>query len=184
MIEPTIGTVVAVCRSAGHTFSKSPASSIWLRAGLGVDGDAHQGARVRHRSRVARDPSQPNLRQVHLIHEELFAELAERGFTISPGGMGENITSRNVAILDLPTGTRLHIGTTAVIEITGLRNPCAQLNDFQPGLLDAVLDRSPSGELQRKAGVMAIVITDGEIQPGDSIRVMLPPPPRRPLTIV
>lgn len=175
------GTVIAVSSSPTHTFGKDNRESIRLLAGLGVEGDAHSGETVKHRSRVAKDPTQPNLRQVHLIHAELFDELREKGFSVSPGQLGENIATRGIALLDLPTGTHLHIGETAVIGITGLRNPCAQIDCFQSGLLAAVLDRDEQGNLIRKAGVMAIVLTSGDARPGDPIRVKYPPPPHKPL---
>ncbi len=152
-----------------------------LLAGLGVEGDAHLGETVKHRSRVRRDPTQPNLRQAHLIHAELHDELRAAGFAVAPGEMGENITTRGVDLLGLPTGTRLHLGETAVVEMTGLRNPCAQLDTIQPGLMAATLDRDDEGRLIRKAGVMAIVLASGEVRPGDAIRVELPPEPHQPL---
>jgi MOSC domain-containing protein YiiM len=154
---------------------------IELLAGLGIEGDAHAGVTVKHRSRVARDPSQPNLRQVHLIHAELHDELREKGFTIAAGQMGENITTAGIDLLGLPAGTRLRIGPSAVIEITGLRNPCAQLDGIQPGLMKAVLDRDDRGELIRKAGVMGIVLADGSVSPGDEIEIEFPPEPHQPL---
>jgi MOSC domain-containing protein YiiM len=175
------GVVVAVSRSATHTFSKIDQASIQLLAGLGVEGDAHMGETVKHRSRVAIDPTQPNLRQVHLIHEELHAELQSAGFAVTAGQMGENITTRGIDLLGLPTGTRLHIGDTAVVEVTGLRNPCDQLDQFQSGLRAAVLGRDDQGNLIRKAGVMGIVQASGEVRPGDEIRIELPAPPYRPL---
>lgn len=175
------GAVIAVSSSPTHTFSKPNQGRIRLLTGLGVEGDAHLGETVKHRSRVARDPSQPNLRQVHLIHAELHDELQAAGFTVSAGQMGENITTRGIELLRLPTGTRLHLGTTAVIEVTGLRNPCTQLNDFQPGLMNAVLERDERGALIRKAGIMAIVVAGGEVTPGDPIVVELPPEPHRSL---
>ncbi len=175
------GVVMAVNRSPTHTMSKPNQGSIRLLAGLGVEGDAHLGEKVKHRSRVARDPSQPNLRQVHLIHAELHDELRARGFVVSPGQMGENVTTRGVDLLGLPTGTRLHLGETAIVEVTGLRNPCAQLDGIQPGLMAATLDRDERGNLIRKAGIMGIVLADGDVRPGDPIRVELPPEPHRPL---
>ncbi|MGB0386604.1 MAG: MOSC domain-containing protein [Ardenticatenaceae bacterium] len=175
------GIVTAVSRSATHTFSKSNLASIQLLAGLGVQGDAHAGKQVKHRSRVARDPTQPNLRQVHLIHAELHDELRAAGFIVSAGQMGENITTRGVELLNLPTGTQLHLGETALIEVTGLRNPCYQLDHFQQGLMAAVLGRDEQGNLIRKSGVMAIVLADGEVKPGDPIHIKLPPPPHRAL---
>jgi MOSC domain-containing protein YiiM len=167
--------VVAVGRSASHSFSKPLALSIRLTAGQGVDGDAHRGTTVKHRSRVARDPTQPNLRQVHVIHAELHEELRALGFDVAPGDMGENITTRHIDLLALPTGTRLHIGEAAVVEVTGLRNPCVQLDDFQQGLMAATLARDADGNLIRKAGVMAIVLESGDVRAGDPIRVVLPP---------
>jgi MOSC domain-containing protein YiiM len=148
---------------------------------LGVEGDAHLGETVKHRSRVAADPSQPNLRQVHLIHAELHDELQAAGFTVSAGQMGENITTRGIDLLSLPTSTRLYLGNTAVVELTGLRNPCTQLDRLQPGLMAAVLGRDADGKLIRKAGVMGIVIESGEIRPSDSIRIERPPEPHQPL---
>jgi MOSC domain-containing protein YiiM len=173
------GIVTAVSCSATHTFSKPNQDRIRLVAGLGVEGDAHQGETVKHRSRVKRDPTQPNLRQVHLIHAELHDELCAKGFAVSAGQMGENITTRNVDLLGLPKGARLHIGDTAIVEVTGLRNPCAQLDHFQQGLMAAVLDRDEQGNLIRKAGIMGIVLSDGEVHAGDPIRVELPAAPHQ-----
>lgn len=175
------GTVVAVSISPSHTMRKENASTIALLAGLGVEGDAHMGATVKHRSRVARDPSQPNLRQVHLIHAELMDELEAGGFAVAPGRMGENITTRGIDLLALPAGTNLHIGDSAIIEVTGLRNPCTQLDGIQPGLMQAVLGRDPDGNLIRKAGIMGIVLQGGEVKPNDSIRIVLPSKPHSPL---
>jgi MOSC domain-containing protein YiiM len=155
--------------------------SITLLEGLGVDGDAHLGETVQHLSRIRRDPTQPNLRQVHLVHAELHDELRDRGFELEPGQMGENVTTRGVDLLALPVGTRLRLGDTALIEITGLRNPCKQLNGIQDGLMAATLDRGADGELIRKAGVMAIVITGGQVRPGDPIATELPAEPHRAL---
>jgi MOSC domain-containing protein YiiM len=175
------GVVVAVAKSTEHTFSKSTQASIALRAGHGVEGDAHAGATVKHRSRVKRDPVQPNLRQVHLRHVELFDELAQRGFVVNPGELGENITTRGISLLDLPRGTQLHLGTSAIVEITGLRTPCAQIDRFQPGLMAAVLDRDTEGNVVRKSGVMAIVRSDGVVRANDLITVTLPDGPHEPL---
>ena len=175
--------VIAVSRSAAHTMSKPAQGNIRLLVGLGVEGDAHAGATVKHRSRVKRDPTTPNLRQVHLIHAELHDELGARGFTLAPGDMGENITTRGIDLLALPTGTKLHLGD-AVVEVTGLRNPCSQLDKFRQGLMAAVLDRAPDGTLIRKAGIMSIVLAGGDVRPGDPIRIELPPPPHRPLVPV
>lgn len=173
--------IVAVARDDGHRFSKPLLPAIRLLAGLGVEGDAHCGETVKHRSRVAVDPTQPNLRQVHLIHAELFDELAAGGFSLQPGDMGENVTTRGIDLLALPAGTRLRLGPEALVEITGLRNPCVQIEAFQPGLLKAVLGRDADGKLIRKAGIMGIVLTGGEIRPGDPIDVTLPALPHRAL---
>src|SRR5919198_4125390 len=175
------GMVEAVHRSASHTLTKPGQPSIRLLAGLGVEGDAHMGVTVKHRSRVARDPSQPNLRQVHLIHAELHTDLAAEGFTVSAGQMGENITTSGVDLLGLPTGARLHLGESAVVEVTGLRNPCTQLNGIQDGLMAALVYRDDTGALVRRAGVMAVVLTAGEVRADDPIRVELPDRPHRPL---
>lgn len=169
--------VVSVSLAAGHRFSKRVALTIRLLAGLGVEGDAHCGATVKHRSRVAVDPTVPNLRQVHLIQAELFDELAGRGFDLRPGDLGENVATRGVDLLALPRGTRLTLGADAVVELTGLRNPCSQIETFRRGLLAAVLDRAPDGAPIRKAGVMAVVIAGGEVVPGDAITLVLPPEP-------
>lgn len=177
-------SVTAVSLSPRHTMSKPNAASIRLLPGLGIEGDAHQGTTVKHRSRVAKDPTVPNLRQVHLIHAELFDELREAGFEVSPGLMGENVTTRGVDLLGLPTGARLRLGSEAVIEVTGLRNPCRQLDGLQPGLMAATLERDVDGNLVRKAGIMAIVLEGGEVRAGDPIRVELPAPPLRPLAPV
>ena len=178
------GIVAAVSRSAKHTLAKPNEPSIRLLTGLGVEGDAHLGITVKHRSRVARDPSQPNLRQVHLIHLELHDELREAGFTVSAGQMGENVSTRGVDLLGLPTGARLHLGSTAVVGVTGLRNPCAQLDRIQPGLMAATLGRDENGNLVRKAGIMGVVLAGGDVRPGDPIHVELPPQPHRPLAPV
>ncbi len=176
--------VTAVSRSPRHTMVKANEDSIRLVAGLGVEGDAHQGVTVKHRSRVARNPADPNLRQVHLIHAELHDELRAAGFAVMPGQMGENVTTRGVDLLGLAAGTRLHLGQRAIVEVTGLRNPCAQLDKIEKGLMAATLDRDADGNLVRKAGIMAIVLAEGEIRPGDPIRVEPPPPPHRPLAVV
>jgi MOSC domain-containing protein YiiM len=171
------GRVLAVAASPAHGFSKRVADRIRLVAGLGVAGDAHAGATVKHRSRVARDPTRPNLRQVHLLHAELFEDLRGRGFAIAPGDLGENITTAGIDLLALPRGARLRCGS-ALIEVTGLRNPCRQLDTFRPGLMAATLDRDAAGGLVRKAGVMAVVIEGGDVAPGDAIAVTLPEGPR------
>jgi MOSC domain-containing protein YiiM len=173
--------VIAVSLSPEHAFSKARQRAIRLLAGLGVEGDAHAGETVQHRSRAARDPALPNLRQVHLIHAELLAELNGGGFDVSPGDLGENVTTHGVELLALPTGAQLRLGEHAVVELTGLRNPCVQLDGFQKGLQAAVLDRDEAGQLVRKSGVMGIVLSAGEVRPGDPITVQLPAGPHRPL---
>jgi MOSC domain-containing protein YiiM len=173
--------VTAVSRSGMHTFSKPTTAAIRLVAGLGVEGDAHLGVTVKHRSRVRTDPDSPNLRQVHLIHAELHEELRAAGFMVEAGQIGENVTTRGIALLGLPTGTRLHLGATAVVEVTGLRNPCGQLDRFQAGLTAALLGRDQNGKLIRKAGIMSIVLTGGDIRPGDPIEIELPPEPHLPM---
>ncbi|MFC0589372.1 MOSC domain-containing protein [Novosphingobium aquiterrae] len=162
-------TVIALARDAAHRFSKQPCQRLTLLAGLGVEGDAHAGRTVQHLSRIARDPGQPNLRQVHLIHAELFDELATKGFAVAPGQLGENITTRGIDLLGLSAGTRLRLGAEAVIEITGLRNPCVQIDSLAKGLMAATLDKAADGSLIRKAGVMAVVVTSGMVEVGDGI---------------
>jgi len=175
------GLVTAVSCSPAHEFTKHNVSCIELVAGLGVRGDSHLGVLVQHRVRVREDPSRPNLRQVHLIHEELFEELRAAGYALKPGDIGDNVTTRGLALLNLPTGTRLHLGAEAVVEVTGLRNPCRQVDGFQPGLMAALLGRNSEGNLVRKSGIMGIVLAGGEVRPGDLIAVELPPEPHRPL---
>jgi MOSC domain-containing protein YiiM len=176
------GKVTAVSSNGEHSFSKPNRDSITLLAGLGVEGDAHAGVTVKHRSRVAQDPTQPNLRQVHLIHEELFAEVGAEGFQVAPGQLGENITTRGIDLLGLPAGTLLRIGDGgAVVEVTGLRNPCLQIDNFQDGLLKRVVGRDEAGNLVRKAGIMSVVREGGVVRPGDTISAELPTGPHRPL---
>jgi MOSC domain-containing protein YiiM len=175
------GGVVSVSLRAGHHVSKTPNASIRLLTGLGVEGDAHMGETVKHRSRVRKDPTQPNLRQVHLIHAELFCELRAKGFVVSAGELGENVTTSGIDLLALSTGTRLHLGASAIVEVTGLRNPCVQIDQFQKGLMAATLDKDADGNLIRKAGIMCIVLADGDVRPGDAIDVERPKGPHRPL---
>ncbi|MEU3528117.1 MOSC domain-containing protein [Streptomyces sp. NPDC038707] len=175
------GRVTAVSSNGEYAFTKPNRDRITLLAGLGVEGDVHAGVTVKHRSRVAQDPTQPNLRQVHLIHEELFAEVGEAGFDVAPGELGENITTRGIQLLGLPVGTLLRIGDSAVLEVTGLRNPCAQIDRFQDGLLKQVVGRDEAGNIVRKAGIMSIVREGGVVRPGDPIEVELPSGPHRPL---
>lgn len=180
-VPPPSARVVAVSLSATHTFSKANTTVIRLLAGLGVEGDAHLGETVKHRSRVVVDPSQPNLRQVHLLSVELQDMLQAAGHAVAPGALGENITTQGIDLLALPAGTHLQLGETAWVEVTGLRNPCAQIEHFQPGLLAQVLGRDQEGRLVRKAGIMGIVLAGGEVRAGDGIRITLPPPPHRQL---
>ncbi|MEU1107056.1 MOSC domain-containing protein [Streptomyces tibetensis] len=172
--------VTAVSSNGEYSFTKPNRESITLLTGLGVEGDVHAGVTVKHRSRVAQDPTQPNLRQVHLMHEELFAEVGEDGFEVAPGELGENITTRGIDLLGLPTGTLLRIGD-AVLEVTGLRNPCVQIDHFQDGLLKQVVGRDEAGNIVRKAGIMSVVREGGVVRPGDPIEVELPSEPHRPL---
>jgi MOSC domain-containing protein YiiM len=171
------GIVKSVSKSDTHTFSKFNCDGIVLLKGLGVEGDAHMGEKVKHRSRVAKDPDQPNLRQVHLLYSELFDELKAQGFDLKAGEIGENITTQGIDLLKLPKDTLLHIGGSAKIKITGLRNPCTQLDSIQDGLMKAVLGKDEQGKLIRKAGVMGIVLAGGEVNTGDGITVELPPKP-------
>ncbi|MFE0753723.1 MOSC domain-containing protein [Inquilinus sp. NPDC058860] len=175
------GVVTAVGLSPTHDFSKPVLDMIRLLTGLGVEGDAHMGKTVKHRSRVKVDPTQPNLRQVHLIQGELHDELAAAGFTVVPGDLGENVTTRGIDLLGLPTGAKLRLGAEAVVEITGLRNPCSQIDGFRQGLLKLVVGRDEAGNLVRKAGVMGIVLAGGMVRSGDPIGIELPPEPHRPL---
>jgi len=176
--------VLAVSLRRGHHFSKTPSLSIRLLTGLGVEGDGHMGATVRHRYDRRRDPTKPNLRQVHLIATELFDELRAKGFAIQPGDLGENVTTDGLDLLALPAGTRLHLGDNAVIKLTGLREPCVLMDRFQQGLKAATTDRTADGTPVFKAGVMAVVLADGDIRPGDAIVVELPAGPHRPLVAV
>ncbi len=173
--------VVAVSSNGEYTFSKPNRPVITLLAGLGVEGDVHSGVTVKHRSRVARDPDQPNLRQVHLIHAELHEELRAKGYAVDAGQLGENVTTADLDLLGLPTGTLLRLGAEAVVEVTGLRNPCLQIENFSTGMLGEVVGRDDAGEVLRRAGIMSVVLTGGEIRPGDPITVELPDGPHRPL---
>lgn len=173
------GMVEAVSQRGGHHFSKTPRMWITLVAGQGVEGDGHAGTTVQHRSRVARNPDAPNLRQVHLLHRELLDELAARGLEIGPGQIGENILTRGLDLLGLPADAVLRIGQTARVRVTGLRNPCLQLDRFRPGLMAATLDRDAAGALVRKAGIMGVVLAGGDVRPGDAIMVTPPEGPHR-----
>ena len=176
------GRVLAVACSAAHSFAKPVTEAITLVAGLGVAGDAHAGPTVQHLSRLAKTPDAPNLRQVHLIHAELFDELARGAFTVAPGELGENVTTAGIDLLALPRGSRLRLGEAALIEVTGLRNPCRQIDaNVAPGAMAATLEHAPDGTLVRKAGVMAVVLEGGEVRAGDAIVVEFLPEPFAPL---
>jgi MOSC domain-containing protein YiiM len=183
-VNANSGVVVAVSRDGEHRFSKPAVSEITLLTGLGVDGDAHAGVTVQHRSRVAVDPSQPNLRQVHLMHSELHDDLRALGFDVAAGQLGENVTTRGLDLHALPTDSVLHIGAEAAVRVTGLRNPCQQIEAFRSGLLKQVVGRDAAGEVVRRGGIMGVVLAGGPIRPGDSIVVELPPLPHRALVCV
>lgn len=172
-----IGSVVAVCASPGHTLSKPARDRITLLAGIGVEGDAHAGATVKHRYFARKDAERPNLRQIHLIHAELHDELERAGMGVDPGRMGENITTRGIDLLALPAGAILRIGAEAAVEITGLRAPCSQLDSIHEGLMAAMAERGPGGTVILKAGVMGVVLAGGDVTAGDPIVVELPPGP-------
>ena len=176
--------VIAVSSSETHSFSKPNQDVINLIEGIGVEGDAHSGKTVKHRFLVKKDALRPNIRQVHLIHNELLDELNANGFSVNPGQLGENITSRGIDLLALPTGTILNIGYEVVIELTAFRNPCKQIDEFQEGMLKAVLYKDDEGNLVRKTGVIGIVRSGGEVRPGDTILFNLPPKPHQQLEYV
>lgn len=178
------GTISAVSSNGTYSFSKPNRESITLLAGFGVEGDVHGGATVKHRFRMRKDPSQPNLRQVHLIHEELFEDVRRAGFEVAAGELGENVTTRGVDLLALPRGTRLRLGETAVVEVTGLRNPCTQIDGFRKGLLKQVVDRDEDGRPRFLSGIMGVVVTGGVVRPGDTVGIDLPSGPHEPLDIV
>ena len=173
--------VVAVSRDDTHRFSKHREQSVTLITGIGVDGDAHAGTTVQHLSRVRRDPTTPNLRQVHLIHSELFERVAEHGHEVAAGQLGENVTTAGIDILGLPRGTRLTLGEDAVVEVTGLRNPCTQINGLSAGLMKELVHVDDAGETVRLAGIMSVVLRGGVVRAGDRIRVALPDGPHEPL---
>ena len=176
------GRVTAVSSNGTYAFSKPTRASVTLLAGLGVEGDVHAGGTIRHQFRMTYEPDLPNLRQVHLMHEELFAELALKGYAVAAGQLGENITTRDVDLLGLPTGTLLHLGEQAVVEVTGLRNPCAKINDFRQGLLGEMFALDPvSGDFTFRSGIMAVVRHGGPVRPYDAIETELPPLPHHPL---
>ena len=181
--SPDLNTVivVAVCRKRGHHFSKQPQQSIQLLAGLGVEGDGHLGTTVQHVYDRRKDSSRPNLRQVHLLQSELFAELELKGFQLTPGDLGENVTTHGIDLIHMPVGTRLQLGGSAIVEVTGLRSPCVHMDRFLPGLMGAMLNRDEEGRLVYKSGIMGVVTEGGEVIAGDAIRVILPEKPHRPL---
>jgi MOSC domain-containing protein YiiM len=178
------GKITAVSSNGTYSFTKPNRESITLLAGFGVEGDVHGGATVKHRFRMAKDPSQPNLRQVHLMHEELFEELRVAGFEVGAGQLGENVTTRGVDLLGLSVGTLLHLGDEAVVEVTGLRNPCAQIDGFRKGLLKEVVGRGPDGGVRFRSGIMGVVAVGGVVRPGDTVGIEPPDGPHRPLDIV
>ncbi len=184
MTDAAVGRIVAVCAAHDHHFSKLPSPNIRLLPGLGVEGDAHMGVKVRHRSRMHKNPDAPNLRQVHLIHAELFDELRAKGFDVKPGDLGENITTAGIDLLGLSAGAKLYLGEEAVVEITGLRNPCYQIDSFRKGLLAATLDKDADGKLLRKTGIMSIVLVGGDVRPGGIIRIEPSQGPHWPLQVV
>ena len=177
-------TVVAVSRDTGHNFSKPVVAEVTLIAGVGVDGDSHAGKTVQHLYLVRKNAAAPNRRQVHLMHSELFTELAELGFTVTAGQLGENVTTAGIDLLGLPLGTRLHLGADAVIELTGLRDPCKFINSLEPKLMKAMLGKDPSGKVVRKSGVMSVVLNGGAVRAGDVIRIELPAGSPEPLPVV
>jgi MOSC domain-containing protein YiiM len=177
------GIVVAVNRSARHTVSKVSVATIVLRAGFGVEEDAHAGATIEHRYAKRFHPERPNERQVHLIGGELFDELERDGFHVEPGQLGENITTRGIALTDLPLGTRLRIANGAVVEVRGLRVPCVLIDRLIPGVKKA--SAMPyGGKLALRHGIMGIVIASGSVQQGDVLAVEPPAGPARALPFV
>ncbi len=177
LLEFPDARILSVSAAAGHVFSKPSLKQIRLLEGLGVEGDAHCGPKVKHRAHAARNPDKPNLRQVHLIQAELFAELKRLGFVVGPGDLGENITTTGIDLLSLPVDSELRLGPKAIVRLTGLRNPCRLLDEFQNGLKNALIKRGEGGEITRKAGVMGIVVQGGLVSVGDSIAVRTPAPP-------
>ena len=182
--EKASARIIGLARDDMHRVAKQPCERIRLVAGLGVEGDAHAGLTMQHRSRWVKQRTVPNLRQVHLIHAELFDELAAKGFEVAPAQMGENVTTIGIDLLGLSAGTRLRLGEEALIEITGLRNPCFKLDGIASGLMQAVLEKGPGKSLNRKAGVMAVVVASGEVRLGDGIVVVHTPALHIPLAPV
>ncbi|TFC60761.1 MOSC domain-containing protein [Cryobacterium sp. TMB1-7] len=182
--EQKTGTVVAVSRDDRHRFSKPVVPSIRLVAGYGIEGDSHAGATTQHRYLIRTDPTRPNLTQVHLVRSELFAELAAEGFDVSPGQLGENVTTAGIDLLALPLGTRLHLGSDAVVEVTGMRDPCSMIDKFQSGLKKTLKHTDEAGRILRRAGIMGVVVADGSVAAGDELRVELPAGEPLPLGVV
>ena len=180
----SLASVIALASDTGHNFSKITKPVITLVAGFGVQGDAHAGKTVQHLSDKKKNPQAPNLRQVHLIHSELFDELAEQGIDVQPGQMGENIVTRGIDLLGLAEGTQLKFPSGAVIQITGLRSPCKKLNTIHPNLLKAVVEKRADGSVQMKSGVMSIVLESGDIHAGDGIQIVVPKGEHKPLQCV
>jgi len=172
------GVVLAVHRSDEHTFAKPTVDSVTLLPGLGVEGDAHLGAQVKHRSRVAADPNQPNLRQVHLVMSELLDDVRAAGHEIEPGRLGENVTTTGIDLIGLPVGSMLRIGDTALVALTGLRNPCKQIRDVGDGVLKMMFVDGERygrpGEQIGRTGVMGVVVAGGTVSAGDEIAVRYP----------
>ncbi len=176
------GRIICVARDETHRFSKVPQARVRLIAGIGVEGDAHAGETMKHRSRLGKTKVAPNIRQVHLLQSELFEEMANKGFAVEPAQMGENVTTQGIDLLGLPRGARLRLGSDALVEITGLRNPCWQIDaNIGQGAMAATLDRGPRRKLIRKSGVMAVVLEGGEVAPGDRIEIAALPDERLPL---
>jgi len=166
-------SVLSVSMSSSHGFSKRPTDYIYLLSGCGVQGDVHCSGAA----------SSNNKRQVHLIASELLTELARkdskgRAYIISPGALGENITTKGIDLVGLNEGTRLHFGDGddhAIVRITGLRNPKKRLDEWPKGLLDRCAMKNKKGEITgRKIGVMGIVEEDGFVQPGHMVYVEKP----------
>jgi len=178
------GTVLSVSRDDKHRFSKPTVSSIRLVAGIGVEGDSHAGATVQHRYEMKRNPSAPNLCQVHFMAAELFDDLVPTGYTVAPGELGENVTTEGINLMSLPLGTRLHLGAQAVVSITGMRSPCSLINGYQNGLMKQLIKTDAAGTVQRRGGIMGIVVTGGVVNPGDRVRVELPAGEQLPLGVV
>ena len=157
-----MAAVVGLSIDDGHHFSKRAVERVTMVAGVGIEGDVHAGPLVQHRSRVRVDPNQPNLRQVHLIDDAVFAVAASAGFEIDHGDLGENVTVSGLDVHGLAVGTMLRLGESAFVAVTGLRNPCGQINGLRPGLLD-VLRRADGGDIVRRAGIMGVVVRGGEV---------------------